>query len=109
MNLHLPARVKLDELVTDSGHDMHVTCEDIGAFLEGVGALQITHKLAKGSFLMKLCAAMAARGMVMDVKACPHERTQLQRNPSGGDASRSECPYGCCTACLQRAGIMPSY
>ncbi len=106
--LHLPATLAVDALMIDLVLELCLTCEDVGAFVEGVRAFKIVYKVDNGSFLNMVGPAMAARGMAMEVTSCRLGRnTQVQHKPDGVQALDVRCSCGCCSVCLVKAGLMP--
>lgn len=82
LNLRMPPGLAFDALMIDAEHEPCMYCEEIGAFLEGVGAFSINYDTAGGSFMMDLCAAMVAKGLVVDAVPLINVRTRLHYNPS---------------------------
>lgn len=96
----MPPGLAFDASMIDAEHEPRMYCEDIGAFLEGVGAFSIIYDTAGGSFMMDLCAAMVAKGLVVDAVPLINVRTRLHYNlPSAQIFDFFKCPCGCCNKC----------
>ena len=73
MYVHLPSTLMLEKLHLTTGGELCVTCEDIGAFLDGVHVFRISCGKAVGSFHSDLRVAMYIRrmGVCFDSDAPP--------------------------------------
>ena len=99
VHLQLPTRSALKELVIDT-RDLTLSCDDIGAFLDGTESFSIQYMFTRGHFLIDLCLAMAARSMAFSLSTPFSKRTLLQYNRSGVHDTALKCPCGCCDECL---------
>lgn len=105
IHMQLPASLALDRLVIDAQHELYLSCNHVGAFLDGVSGFSINFKTAAGSFMMELCMEMVIRGMAVNIMPLTNDQTRLCHNISTAQVyDFFGCPCGSCNTCLKRAG-----